>query len=127
MADYEGKKIPEEYWKEAGHDQQRKNYVFEKSKEECFNPPQERTLCKVSRTWHPGFKTVETGTYQKDEPVEETTSNALVSQCDGFGYDWSDQAEEGLTNFALMTYSSTSSTSSTTQMVIPQPDLKDKG
>ncbi|GJX05820.1 ribonuclease H-like domain-containing protein, partial [Tanacetum coccineum] len=35
-------------------------------------------------------------------PVEETTSNALVSQCDGFGYDWSDQAEEGPTNFALM-------------------------
>ncbi|GJW00902.1 ribonuclease H-like domain-containing protein [Tanacetum coccineum] len=27
-------------------------------------------------------------------PVEETTSNALVSQCDGFGYDYSDQAEE---------------------------------
>ncbi|GJR57516.1 ribonuclease H-like domain-containing protein [Tanacetum coccineum] len=25
-------------------------------------------------------------------PVETTTSNALVSQCDGFGYDWSDQA-----------------------------------
>ncbi|GJY94786.1 putative ribonuclease H-like domain-containing protein, partial [Tanacetum coccineum] len=35
-------------------------------------------------------------------PVEETTLNALVSQCDGFGYDWSDQAKEGLTNFALM-------------------------
>ncbi|GJW02702.1 hypothetical protein Tco_1561558 [Tanacetum coccineum] len=35
-------------------------------------------------------------------PVETTTSNALVSQCDGFGYDWSDQAEEGPTNFALM-------------------------
>ncbi|GJR26786.1 hypothetical protein Tco_1103018 [Tanacetum coccineum] len=46
-------------------------------------------------------------------PVEETTSNALLSQCDGFGYDWSDQAEEGPTNFALMAYSSTSSTSST--------------
>ncbi|GJU32000.1 hypothetical protein Tco_1175589 [Tanacetum coccineum] len=28
-------------------------------------------------------------------PVETTTSNALVSY-DGFGYDWSDQAEEGL-------------------------------
>ncbi|GKD67341.1 hypothetical protein Tco_1309449 [Tanacetum coccineum] len=27
-------------------------------------------------------------------PVEETTSNALVSQCDGFRYDWSDQSEE---------------------------------
>ncbi|GKC17658.1 hypothetical protein Tco_1014440 [Tanacetum coccineum] len=46
-------------------------------------------------------------------PVEETTSNALVSQYDVFGYDWSDQAEEGPTIFALMAYSSTSSTSST--------------
>ncbi|GKB79088.1 hypothetical protein Tco_0945983 [Tanacetum coccineum] len=27
-------------------------------------------------------------------PVEETTLNALISQCDSFGYDWSDQAEE---------------------------------
>ncbi|GJS61862.1 hypothetical protein Tco_0656646 [Tanacetum coccineum] len=50
-------------------------------------------------------------------PVEETTSNALVSQCDGFGYDWSDQAVEGPTNFALMAYSSTSSNSSTNSEV----------
>ncbi|GJR24384.1 retrovirus-related pol polyprotein from transposon TNT 1-94 [Tanacetum coccineum] len=42
-------------------------------------------------------------------PVEITTSNALIS-CDGHGdYDWSDQAEEGPTNFAPMAYSSTSS------------------
>ncbi|GJU83172.1 hypothetical protein Tco_1285537 [Tanacetum coccineum] len=27
FADYKGKKIPEEYWKEAGHGQQRKNWV----------------------------------------------------------------------------------------------------
>ncbi|GJU94519.1 ribonuclease H-like domain-containing protein [Tanacetum coccineum] len=46
-------------------------------------------------------------------PVEETTLNALVFQCDVFGYDWSDQAEKGPTNFALMAYSSKSSTSST--------------
>ncbi|GJV85034.1 hypothetical protein Tco_1524932 [Tanacetum coccineum] len=40
-----------------------------------------------------------------------TTSNALIS-CDGLGnYDWSDQAEEGPTNFALMAYSSISSNS----------------
>ncbi|GJS09837.1 putative reverse transcriptase domain-containing protein, partial [Tanacetum coccineum] len=45
-------------------------------------------------------------------PVEETTLNALVSQCDGFGYDWSDQAEEGPTNFALMAYISLGSSSS---------------
>ncbi|GJY20622.1 putative ribonuclease H-like domain-containing protein [Tanacetum coccineum] len=44
-------------------------------------------------------------------PVETSTSTALVS-CDGLsGYDWSDQAEEGLTNYALMAYSSSSSDS----------------
>ncbi|GJS82518.1 putative ribonuclease H-like domain-containing protein [Tanacetum coccineum] len=44
-------------------------------------------------------------------PVEITTSNALILY-DGLGdYDWSDQAEEGPTNFALMAYSSTSSNS----------------
>ncbi|GKA15574.1 hypothetical protein Tco_0695321 [Tanacetum coccineum] len=42
-----------------------------------------------------------------------TTVENLSDACDGFGYDWSDQAEEGLTNFALMAYSSTSSTTST--------------
>ncbi|GJZ79350.1 hypothetical protein Tco_0644187 [Tanacetum coccineum] len=45
-------------------------------------------------------------------PVEETT--ALVAQ-DGFGYDWSDQAKEGPTNFALMAYTSSSSLSSDTE------------
>ncbi|GJS89717.1 hypothetical protein Tco_0772353 [Tanacetum coccineum] len=44
-------------------------------------------------------------------PVETTTSNAFIS-CDGLvDYDWSDQAEECPTNFALMAYSSTSSNS----------------
>ncbi|GKE69070.1 hypothetical protein Tco_1527142, partial [Tanacetum coccineum] len=43
-------------------------------------------------------------------PVKTTTSNALVS-CDGSGYYWSDQAEEGPTNFALMAYSFISSNS----------------
>ncbi|GKA33500.1 hypothetical protein Tco_0719929, partial [Tanacetum coccineum] len=42
--------------------------------------------------------------------VETTTSNALMS-CDGAGYDWSDQAEKGPTNFALMAYTSTNSNS----------------
>ncbi|GKD33892.1 hypothetical protein Tco_1249401 [Tanacetum coccineum] len=43
-------------------------------------------------------------------PVRQLPSNALIS-CDGAGYDWSDQAEEGPTNFALMAYTSTSSNS----------------
>nr|GEW15343.1 uncharacterized mitochondrial protein AtMg00810-like [Tanacetum cinerariifolium] len=43
-------------------------------------------------------------------PVETSTSNALVSQCDGTGsYDWSYQAEEEPANFALMDFSSNSS------------------
>ncbi|GJT19329.1 hypothetical protein Tco_0878035 [Tanacetum coccineum] len=46
-----------------------------------------------------------------------TTIENLSDVCDGFGYDWSDQAEEGPTNFALMAYSSTSSTSSTNSEV----------
>ncbi|GJU12827.1 ribonuclease H-like domain-containing protein, partial [Tanacetum coccineum] len=38
---------------------------------------------------------------RRSMPVETTTSNALIS-CDGLSdYDWSDQAEEGPTNFAL--------------------------
>nr|GEW45791.1 hypothetical protein [Tanacetum cinerariifolium] len=43
--------------------------------------------------------------------VETPTSAALVSRDGLGGYDYSDQAEEGLTNFALMAYSSTSSNS----------------
>ncbi|GJV88635.1 ribonuclease H-like domain-containing protein [Tanacetum coccineum] len=38
-------------------------------------------------------------------------------RCEGFGYDWSDQAEEGPTNFALMAYSLTSLTSFTNSEV----------
>nr|GEY26488.1 hypothetical protein [Tanacetum cinerariifolium] len=45
--------------------------------------------------------------------VKTSTSNALVSQCDGTGtYDWSFQAEEEPTNFALMAFTSSSSNSS---------------
>nr|GEY46836.1 hypothetical protein [Tanacetum cinerariifolium] len=44
--------------------------------------------------------------------VETSTSNALVSQCDGVrSYDWSFQAEEEPVNYALMAFSSSSSSS----------------
>nr|GEV03418.1 protein ALP1-like [Tanacetum cinerariifolium] len=49
---------------------------------------------------------------RRNVPVETSTSNALVSQCDGVGsYDWSFQAEEEPTNYALMAFSSSSSSS----------------
>ncbi|GJR71696.1 ribonuclease H-like domain-containing protein [Tanacetum coccineum] len=89
---------------------------FDKSKVECYNCHKRGHFAREyraprnqdNRNREPTRRTV---------PVEETTTNALVSQCDGFGYDWSDQAEEGPTNFALMAYSSTSSSSSTNSEV----------
>ncbi|GKA43558.1 putative ribonuclease H-like domain-containing protein [Tanacetum coccineum] len=52
-------------------------------------------------------------TTKRTMPVEETTSNALVSQCDSLGYYWSDQAAEVPANFALAyTFSGSSSSSS---------------
>nr|GEZ20987.1 putative ribonuclease H-like domain-containing protein [Tanacetum cinerariifolium] len=48
-------------------------------------------------------------------PVETSTSNALISQCDGTGsYDWSYQAKEEPANFALMAFSSNSSSDNET-------------
>nr|GEU39262.1 hypothetical protein [Tanacetum cinerariifolium] len=49
---------------------------------------------------------------RRNVSVETSTLNALVSQYDGTGtYDWSYQAEEEPTNFALMAFSSSSSSS----------------
>nr|GEW66354.1 ribonuclease H-like domain-containing protein [Tanacetum cinerariifolium] len=81
-----GKKIPKEYWKEAGHGQQKKNECFNCHKgghfaRECRAPKNQnnRNMEHIRRT----------------VLVEATNSNALVSQCDGLGYDWIDQVEEG--------------------------------
>nr|GEZ48715.1 hypothetical protein [Tanacetum cinerariifolium] len=52
-------------------------------------------------------------TQRRKVSVETSTSNALVSQCDGVGsYDWSFQVEEEPTNYALMAFTSLSSSSS---------------
>nr|GEV69529.1 retrotransposon protein, putative, unclassified [Tanacetum cinerariifolium] len=52
-------------------------------------------------------------TQRRNVSVETSTSNALVSQCDGFGsYNWSLQADKEPTNYALMAFTSSSSTSS---------------
>ncbi|GJZ17295.1 ribonuclease H-like domain-containing protein [Tanacetum coccineum] len=89
---------------------------FDKSKVECFNCHKRGHFARECRTPRNQDSRNKEPT-RRTVPVEETTSNALVSQCDGFGYDWSDQAEEGPTNFALMAYSSTSSSSSTNSEV----------
>ncbi|GJR19629.1 ribonuclease H-like domain-containing protein [Tanacetum coccineum] len=50
-------------------------------------------------------------TVRRNVIVETTETKDLVAQ-DGLGYDWSDQAEEGPTNFTLMAYTSSGSSSS---------------
>nr|GEY08625.1 hypothetical protein [Tanacetum cinerariifolium] len=57
---------------------------------------------------------------RKTVPVEIPNSSALVS-CDGLGgYDGSDQAEEGPTNYALMAYSTSSASSSDSKPIVAQ-------
>nr|GEX91421.1 hypothetical protein [Tanacetum cinerariifolium] len=52
-------------------------------------------------------------TPRRNVPVEVSTLNALVSQCDAVGgYDWTFQADEEPTNYALMAYASSGSSSS---------------
>nr|GEV04768.1 hypothetical protein [Tanacetum cinerariifolium] len=52
-------------------------------------------------------RTIVTELQRRHVPVETSTSNALVSQCDRIrSYDWSYQAEEEPANFALMAISS---------------------
>ncbi|GKE45301.1 uncharacterized mitochondrial protein-like protein, partial [Tanacetum coccineum] len=82
---------------------------FDKSKVECYNCHKRGNFkreCRAPRNQENKNRKIT----RRVIPVETTTFNALVS-CDGSGYDWSDQAEEGPTNFALMAYSSTSSSS----------------
>ncbi|GKC52341.1 ribonuclease H-like domain-containing protein [Tanacetum coccineum] len=79
---------------------------FDKSKVECFNCHKRGHFARKCRAPR-----------NQDNRNKEPTRRNVPSN----------QAEEGPTNFALMTYSLTSSTSSTNSEGNPQQDLKDKG
>nr|GEY59746.1 hypothetical protein [Tanacetum cinerariifolium] len=83
---------------------------FDMSKVECYNCQRKGHFARECRSPKDSRRTDVAKPQRRNVPVETSTSNALVSQCDGRGsYDWSFQAEEEPTNYALMAFSSSSS------------------
>ncbi|GKA86112.1 ribonuclease H-like domain-containing protein [Tanacetum coccineum] len=88
---------------------------FDRSKVECYNCHKRGHFSRECMALR-NQENINRENTRRVVPVETTTSNALIS-CDGLGdYDWSDQEKEGPTNFALMTYSFTSSNSEITSI-----------
>nr|GEX37986.1 putative ribonuclease H-like domain-containing protein [Tanacetum cinerariifolium] len=86
---------------------------FNMSKVECYNCHRKGHFARECRSPKDIRRNVAAEPQRRNVPVETSTSNALVSQCDGVGsYDWSFQAEEEPTNYALMAFTSSSSSSS---------------
>nr|GFA26406.1 hypothetical protein [Tanacetum cinerariifolium] len=75
---------------------------FNMEKVECYNCHRKGHFARECRSPKDSRRTVVAEPQRRNVPVETLTSNALVSQCDGTrSYDWSYQAEEEPTNFAL--------------------------
>nr|GFC38423.1 hypothetical protein [Tanacetum cinerariifolium] len=86
---------------------------FDMAKVECYNCHRKGHFARECRSPKDARRIAVNEPQRRSVPVETLTSNALVSQCDGTGsYDWSYQAEEEPTNFALMAFSSSSLNSS---------------
>nr|GEV56926.1 hypothetical protein [Tanacetum cinerariifolium] len=85
---------------------------FDMSKVECYNCHRKGHFARECRSPKDSRWNGAAEPQRRSVLVETYTSNALVSQCDGVGsYDWSFQAEEEPTNYALMAFSSSSSSS----------------
>nr|GEX52130.1 putative ribonuclease H-like domain-containing protein [Tanacetum cinerariifolium] len=86
---------------------------FDMAKVECYNCHRKGHFARECRSPKDSRRTAVAEPQRRNVPVETSTSNALVSQCDGTGtYDWSYQAKEEPTNFSLMAFLSSSSNSS---------------
>nr|GEY20460.1 hypothetical protein [Tanacetum cinerariifolium] len=85
---------------------------FDMTKVKCYNFYRKGHFARECRSPKDPRRPGAAEPHRRTIPVETSTSNALVSQCDGTGsYDWSYQAKEEPANFALMAFSSSSLTS----------------
>nr|GEZ15223.1 hypothetical protein [Tanacetum cinerariifolium] len=85
---------------------------FDMSKVECYNCHRKGHFARKCRSPKDIRRNGVAEPQRKNGLVGTSTSNALVSQCDGVGsYDWSFQAEEEPTNYAIMAFTSSSSSS----------------
>nr|GEU55476.1 hypothetical protein [Tanacetum cinerariifolium] len=85
---------------------------FDMLKVECYNCHKKGYFARECRSPKDTRRNVAAEPQRRNVPVETSTSNALVLQCDGVGsYDWSFQAEQEPTNYALTTFTSSSSSS----------------
>nr|GEW74973.1 hypothetical protein [Tanacetum cinerariifolium] len=90
---------------------------FDMSKVKCYNCHRKGHFARECSSPKDTRRNVSAEPQRRNVPVETSTSNALVSQCDGVGsYDWSLQAEEEPTNYALMAFTSLSSSSSDNEL-----------
>nr|GEV05448.1 hypothetical protein [Tanacetum cinerariifolium] len=84
---------------------------FDRTKVECYNCHRRGHFAREYRApRNKGNRNRNAPT--RNTPVDTATTNVLVVQHGIGGYDWSFQAEEELTNFALMAYTSKGSSSS---------------
>nr|GEX61580.1 hypothetical protein [Tanacetum cinerariifolium] len=99
---------------------------FDMEKVECYNCHRKGYFARECRSPKDSRRTDVAEPQRRNVPVETSTSNALVSQCDGTRtYDWSYQAEEVPTNYALMAFTSSSSNSSSDNELSPTKPEQD--